>query len=463
LRTADALLGALRATRDMNEIFDESVSFADLGLRSSLLKGLEAAGFKQPTHIQAQLIPMMLGGSDILGQAKTGTGKTAAFGLPIHQQADKDTSVQALILAPTRELASQIVVELNELGRFTPIKAISIVGGESFVTQRKGLQGGAHIIVGTPGRVMDLQRRGDLRFDHIRWVVLDEVDRMLDIGFREDIRKILSLVKQDHQTVFVSATISAEIERLARKFMHDDVQKIKTVAASLTVSQVTQKYVPVPRRDKRRMLLHLLKHEDPELTLVFCRMKVTVRDVARYLKDHDIDAFEIHGDLPQGKRNRIMQRFRSGKLEVMVASDLASRGLDVDGITHIVNYDLPEDPEVYVHRIGRTARAGREGTAWSFVEPTEGQRLTEIEKLTGVLIERLEYGDFQESAPREADGEPRESATRKPAVDRSKQSVHGAHEESDSGPDPNLFPGGVVPKGPPKKTLGSRLATRRRR
>jgi len=449
----------------MQDVFDESISFADLGLRNSLLNGLEAAGFEYPTHIQAKLIRPMLEGRDLLGQAKTGTGKTAAFSLPIIHGAEKAVAVQALILAPTRELAVQLVAEFNELAKFTPINAVAITGGASAQKQRTALKRGAQVVVGTPGRVMDLHQRNVLPFDQLRWVILDEVDRMLDIGFREDIRKILSRVKQPHQTVFVSATISDEIERLSRKFMRDDAEKIVTVAKSLTVSQVDQKYVPVAKRDKSRMIVHLLTHEEAALTLVFCRMKVTVREVTRYLKDHGIDAYEIHADLNQGKRNRIMKRLREGNLEVLVASDLASRGLDVQGITHIINYDLPDDPEVYVHRIGRTARAGRTGVAWSFVEPEQGQLLTEIEKLTGVLLERLEYPDFEESAPADAAAADHGDPTRPtdPGLTTASRFAESAQANATPDSDPEKFPGGVVPSGQPNRRLGSRLKTRRNR
>jgi ATP-dependent RNA helicase DeaD len=445
----------------MSEIFDESTSFADLGLRKSVLKGVEEAGFAHPTIIQAQLIPAILSGQDVMGQAKTGTGKTAAFGLPLLHAVNKDKTVQALVLAPTRELAMQIVTELDELGKATPIRAVAVIGGGSMRSQIRDIEAGAQVVVGTPGRIMDLHGRGKLSFQNIRFAVLDEVDRMLDIGFRDDIRKILSQIKTEHQTIFVSATISDEIEKLGRRFMDKDARRIDTVAASLTVSLVDQKYMPVNRRDKRRLLLHLLRHEEPALTLVFCRMKVTVRDVTKYLKTKGIDAYEIHGDLHQGKRNKVMKRLREGKLAVLVASDLAARGLDVPGISHVINYDLPEDPEVYVHRIGRTARTGASGVAWSFVEPSEGQRLTEVEKLTGVLIEKMEYGDFQPS--QQAD-----QAERKRREDPPSRAAGPSHRDAaalNAGPKPDakLFPGSAVPSGPPKRTLGSRLRTRRGR
>ena len=448
----------------MSDVFDTSVTFAQMNLREEVQRSLDAAGFKHPTHIQAQLIGPAMSGRDIIGQAKTGTGKTAAFGIPIIQMADPNVGGQALILAPTRELAMQIVNEINRLAQFTAIRAISIVGGESFKDQLAGVKGGAHIIVGTPGRIMDLHGRRQLSFDHIRWVVLDEVDRMLDIGFREDIRKILSKVHTDHQTMLVSATISDEIERLARRHMKEDVQKITTAAQSLTVSMVTQKYLPVKAWDKRRLLTHLLTHEEPALTIVFCRTKRTVSNVARHLNNKGIEAFEIHGDLPQGKRNRIMERLREGALEVLVASDLASRGLDVEGVTHIINYDLPEDPDVYVHRIGRTARAGRSGTAWSFVTPEQGQMLSEIEKLTNVHIENLEYADF-EASPQPGDWTPEsrggwgtpQIAASPPPKSRNDGGV-GVPEAFNA----TAFPGGMVPKNPLVKTTGSRLRTRRR-
>lgn len=447
-----------------HDVFDQQTTFADLGLRDSVLKGLTEMGFVHPTHIQAQLIPHILAGRDVLGQAKTGTGKTAAFGLPILHLADKDIASQALILAPTRELAMQIVREINELGSGTPIRATGVVGGESMTRQRDSIAGGAQIVVGTPGRVMDMLGRGSLRFDNIRFVVLDEVDRMLDIGFREDIRKILGKISGVHQTIFVSATISEEIERLGRRYMKPDAQRIATIAKSLTVSQVTQHYVTVARRDKQRVLLELLTQEDPALTLVFCRMKVTVREVAQYLNDHKVEAYEIHADLAQGKRNRIMERLRAGKLEVLVASDLASRGLDVDGITHVINYDLPEDPEVYVHRIGRTARAGRSGTAWSFVEPDQGQMLTEVEKLTGVLIDRLDYNLSEKpvATHHTTQNIGPDFAHQPPAPGSNPGSAPKPAPEPDP-IDPAAFPGGVIPKGPPPRTIGSRHRTRRSR
>ncbi len=448
-----------------DDIFADSTTFKDLGLRDSVLKGVEELGFEKPTDIQAQLIPPILTGRDVIGQAKTGTGKTAAFGLPLLHMCDKDTSMQALVLTPTRELAAQVAVELDDLGKHTPIKTTCIIGGESMQSQKKSVQRGGHIIVGTPGRVMDMHGRKQIHFNDLRFAVLDEVDRMLDIGFRDDIRKILKLVKREHQTIFVSATIDEEIERLARSHMKSDAQKIVTVSGSLTVSLVDQKHLPVEPWDKKQLLLHLLKHQEPETTVVFCRTKATVDKLTKYLKDKGVDARAIHGDMPQPKRKRVMSSMRSGKLDVLIASDLAARGLDIAHISHVINYDLPEDPEVYVHRIGRTARAGRRGTAWSFVTPEEGQRLTEIEKLTGVLIEQLEYDGFKPGPVPKDIAEQRAAAPSKSDPDKHLAKRTGVpwHDGMSEEDLKAMFPDGNIPKTAPKQTLGSRLRTRRSR
>ncbi|MBI1336853.1 MAG: DEAD/DEAH box helicase [Phycisphaera sp.] len=452
----------------MSEIFDESLRFDQLGLKPDVLKGVTEAGFVHPTNIQKDLIPAALAGRDVIGQAKTGTGKTAAFGLPILHLADPSIPMQALILVPTRELAVQVAAELAELGKHTTIKSVCIIGGESMRHQIKSVQGGAHIMVGTPGRVMDMQSRGEIHFNNVRFAVLDEVDRMLDIGFRDDIRKTLKLVRSDHQTIFVSATISDEIERLARSFMQPDAVKIVSHSGSLTVSLVDQKHLPVEPWDKKTLLLHLLRHEQPGTTLVFCRTKATVHRVTQYLRDKGISVREIHGDLPQSKRNKVIESLRSGNLDVLIASDLAARGLDIEHISHVINYDLPEDPEVYVHRIGRTARAGRRGTAWSFVTSEQGQLLTEIEKLTGTLIEKMEYPDFTPGPVPSDIAERRskdQSRRAKPQAQKLKErqaaptSAAGEYTKEELA---RMFPDGKIPSSLPRKTLGSRLRSRRR-
>ncbi|MCC5830471.1 MAG: DEAD/DEAH box helicase [Phycisphaeraceae bacterium] len=452
----------------MSDLFDTNITFKDFALTPDVLKGVEEMGFVHPTWIQSHMIPLALEGEDVIGQAKTGTGKTAAFGLPLLSVMDPEIPGQALILTPTRELAAQVAGELKEMGRYTKIAPVCIVGGESFDQQMKAIKRGAQIVVGTPGRIMDLQGRGQLKFEQTRFVVLDEVDRMLDIGFRDDIRKIFKRIPTGRQTLFVSATIGEDIDRLARQFMRPDVRRLTIESEALTVSMVDQKYYSVEAWDKRDLLMHLLAKENPDLVVVFCRTKASVVKLGRHMKDKGIEVREIHGDLSQKNRNKVMKELRDNRVRVLLASDLAARGLDVEHITHVINYDLPEDAEIYVHRIGRTARAGRRGVAWSFVTPDEGRLLTAIEKLTGVLIDRISDDDFKPGPVPE-----HQRSTRPMRGEREPVSI-GEMAGRRAGPSVSSdelspeemalrFPGGIVPKGPPPKTLGSRFRTRRSR
>ncbi|MCA9288998.1 MAG: DEAD/DEAH box helicase, partial [Phycisphaerales bacterium] len=280
------------------DTFATDITFADLGLHTSIVRGVTDCGFRHPTHIQARLIPAFLTGRDLLGQAKTGTGKTAAFALPLLHMVERGVWGQALILAPTRELAMQITTEFTKLGKHMPVRTVPIYGGQSIRTQADKLQRGAEILVGTPGRIQDMMQRGLIDPREIRFAVLDEVDRMLDIGFREDIRRILKQTPDDRQTVMVSATIRPDIEDLARRYMHD-AEKLVTTAGALTVDLVEQHYLSVDGWDKKRLLNHLLTHEAPALTLVFCRLKRTVDELSTYLNRHGIEAHAIHGDMSQ--------------------------------------------------------------------------------------------------------------------------------------------------------------------
>ncbi|MCE5280051.1 MAG: DEAD/DEAH box helicase [Planctomycetaceae bacterium] len=366
-------------------------AFAALGLNGPRLQALEHMGWTTPTEIQIKLIPPALAGQDILGQAQTGTGKTAAFGLPILQNLQGGHGVRCLILAPTRELAAQVAGEMRLLGRFGEHKIATVYGGARMKTQVQDLKAGASIVVGTPGRVMDMMQRRLLSLEHVSFVVLDEVDRMLDIGFREDVRHILSHAATQRQTIFVSATIHEEINRLARQYMRHPVE-VFCAPDKLTVDQIDQCYVSVAPEDKKRLLVHLLKVEKPSLALVFTRTKRDAAKVAHLLREEGVNAREIHGDLEQRDRDKVMKRFREGELHVLVATDLASRGIDVDDISHVINYELPDDPEVYVHRVGRTARMGAAGKAFTFVTPDKGRELTQIEilinrELPGRIIE----------------------------------------------------------------------------
>ncbi|MBX3321537.1 MAG: DEAD/DEAH box helicase [Phycisphaeraceae bacterium] len=450
-------------------IFDIGQTFESIGLREEVVRACTAAGFKHPTKIQATLVPVALTGRDVLGQAKTGTGKTAAFALPLLHQIEAGTPFQAIILAPTRELAIQIQQDFAELGRFTDLTCVAIYGGQSINAQAEKLKKGPEIIVGTPGRILDMIDRRYLSLAHVRHAVLDEVDRMFDIGFRDDIRAILAKCPKERQTVFVSATLSAEIEDLARRHMTNP-EKLVVSAGSLTVELVKQHYLTVAPWDKKRLLAHLLTHEAPDLTLVFCRMKRTVDDVVKYLAHKGIEAHAIHGDMPQGKRNATMEKLRHGSLAVLVASDLASRGIDVEGITHVVNYDLPEDPDLYVHRIGRTARAGRDGVAWSLVTPAQGGLLTQIELLINAEIPKLDYPDFE---PRERPSDWRDTApSGQPVVEvvappkeeknRYATPLPPAAATKDGEDQQAKFPDGVVPTKLPPRLMRGRVKPRGR-
>jgi len=429
---------------------------------------VERAGFEHPTSIQARLIPEILAGRDVLGQARTGTGKTAAFGLPLIHLIPEEAAMAALVLAPTRELAAQVASEIDVLAHFTPIRTACVVGGESMQHQERDLRQGAQVIVGTPGRVMDLHGRGLIDLGALRFAVLDEVDRMLDIGFRDDIRRILGAIRGEHQTIFVSATIDEEIERLGRSFMQKDARKIVSTSGALTVAQVDQCYISVENWYKRRMLEHLIKTEAPQTTLVFCRTKATVHRLTEHLNRRKLKAREIHGDMHQKSRNRVMEQMRRNEINVLVASDLAARGLDVEHITHVVNYDLPDDPEVYVHRIGRTARAGRSGVAWSFVNPDQGQLLTEIEKLAGVMIQEKKVPDFDPGEPPEEIRQEKEATARlqkkreDPTAALAERARPPGFEDYSEEELKKMFPpDGKVPAQAPRRTLGSKLRSRR--
>ncbi len=373
-------------------------AFAALGLETSLLYALADIHFHTPSEIQEKLIPVALAGTDVLGQARTGTGKTAAFGLPILQKLDLNVPFQAIVVVPTRELAVQVEAEMVRFAKHKPVRFGLCYGGTKISGQLKLLGRQPHVIVGTPGRIIDLMDRGVLPLNNMRFVVCDEVDRMFDIGFRDDIRKILAGCTAPHQTMFVSATISDDIERMVHRHMTNPTRIFTTnKEEQLTVAAATQYVVAVNPWDKQRAIKMLLRQEKPTLALIFCRTKRSVDKVAAGLSQDGIAASPIHGDLMQNKRERVMRGFKTGKIHVLVATDLASRGIDVHEITHVVNYDIPEDPEVYVHRVGRTARMGATGKAFTFVAHGQGQLQTEIEKLINQLLEEYKIEAFKPS------------------------------------------------------------------
>jgi ATP-dependent RNA helicase DeaD len=351
-----------------------------------VLRALDAMGYERPTEIQERVIPLLLAGRDVIGQAQTGTGKTAAFGIPIVERADPERpEVQALVLAPTRELALQITQELRALARFRPLAIATIYGGSSMRAQLDALARGAQVVVGTPGRILDHLRRGTLELGHVRLLVLDEADRMLDMGFMPDVERILRRLPRDRQTALFSATVPLVIKRLALRYMREP-EHVAVRPEEPTVDTVEQVYYEVAERDKLDALCYVLDTEQPQQAIIFCHMQVTVDRVHRALVRRGYQAEALHGNLRQSQRERILRAFRAGTLPLLVATNVAARGLDIPAVSHVINYDMPEDAETYVHRIGRTARAGRPGKAITFVAEWDLDTWAAIRQLTGEAI-----------------------------------------------------------------------------
>ncbi|MFV0467241.1 MAG: DEAD/DEAH box helicase [Lachnospiraceae bacterium] len=357
----------------------ETIRFDELDLMPELLRGVQKMGFEEATPIQTQAIPAVMTGQDIIGQAQTGTGKTAAFGIPVLQKVDTDTKrTQVIILSPTRELAIQVSEEIRELSHFMHgVKILPVYGGQDINKQIRSLKSGVQIIVGTPGRVMDHLRRKTIRCEEVHTIVLDEADEMLNMGFREDIETILEYIPGEHQTVLFSATMPKPILDITKKFQKDAIT-IKVVKKELTVPNIEQFYYDVKRKDKVEVLSRLLDFYDPKVSIVFCNTKRGVDELTQELKDRGYFAEGLHGDMKQMQRDRVMSNFRKGKTEILIATDVAARGIDVDDVEAVFNYDLPQDDEYYVHRIGRTGRAGRSGKAFSFVKGKEVYKLKDI-------------------------------------------------------------------------------------
>src|SRR4051794_4896414 len=355
-------------------------TFAELGLSEPLLDALQHLGYENPTPIQEEAIPGLLEGRDIIGQAQTGTGKTAAFGLPLLQYIDvRDEEVQALVLTPTRELCIQVTQALRAYGEKKGVKVVAVFGGAPIRTQQAQLKEGAQVVVGTVGRVMDLMSRHSLMLTSARFVVLDEADEMLDLGFLEDVEMILSRCPSGRQTALFSATMPTEIRKLAEKGMYEP-QTIKVRAATLTIDTVEQFYVEVPEREKADALARVLKAERPTQAIIFGRTKIGVDRLARSLNDKGLRVKALHGDMSQGSRDGVMIAFKDGREKLLVATDIAARGLDISGVSHVINYDMPNSPEVYVHRIGRTGRVGRSGRAITLITPKQVRDLDAVRK-----------------------------------------------------------------------------------
>jgi ATP-dependent RNA helicase DeaD len=357
-------------------------TFAELGLSDSLLDALHDVGYESPSPIQEQGIPPLLAGSDVIGQAQTGSGKTAAFGLPLIESVDPAVSeVQALVLTPTRELCIQVTQALRAYGARKGVDVVAVFGGAPIRSQQAQLRAGGHIVVGTVGRVKDLISRHSLVLHSTRFVVLDEADEMLDLGFLEDVERILSLTPGSRQTALFSATMPPEIRALSERYLYDPVL-VKVRSATLTVDSVEQFSLETAPKEKDDALVRVLEAERPDQAIVFVRTKIRCDQLFRRLRDRGMNVKALHGDMSQGSRDGVMLAFKSGRLPILVATDVAARGLDISSVTHVINFDVPTSPDVYVHRIGRTGRVGRSGRAITFYESRQKRDVEAIERHT---------------------------------------------------------------------------------
>lgn len=365
-------------------------TFRELGLSEKLMKSVEKMGFEEATPIQSETIPLALEGNDIIGQAQTGTGKTAAFGIPLLEKIDiNNESVQGIVLAPTRELAQQVSEELHKIASFKGVRVLPIFGGQDMGRQIRSLKKHPHLVVGTPGRIQDHINRRTLRLNNIETVVLDEADEMLNMGFIEDIEAILSEVPEKRQTLLFSATMPEQIRKIAARFMTEP-KHVKVKAKEVTMPNIQQYFIEVQEKNKFDVLTRLLDIQSPELAIIFGRTKRRVDELSEALNMNGYAAEGIHGDLTQAKRLQVLNKFKKGSIDILVATDVAARGLDISGVTHVYNFDIPQDPESYVHRIGRTGRAGKNGSAMSFITPREFGHLKLIEQTTKKKMERMQ-------------------------------------------------------------------------
>jgi ATP-dependent RNA helicase DeaD len=378
-----------------------ATGFRALDLQPALLAALDRVGYVEPTPIQAAFIPRALAGRDIVGQAQTGTGKTAAFALPfLNRWRDlNEPGPQAIVLAPTRELVVQVAEETRRLTHHPRCRTIAIYGGQRISQQLSDLKRGVNIVVGTPGRVLDHLARKTLSFARVRYVVLDEADRMLDIGFRPDIERILRHCPSERQTLLLSATMPPPVMRLTQRYMIDP-EHINLSPENVTVDNIRQTYISVDEDKKFELLLRVLEREKPRQCIIFCQRKLWSYELYKQLRLHHKRAAVMHGDLDQKHRELIMRRFRDGSINYLVATDVVGRGIDVTNISHIINYDLPEDPENYVHRIGRTGRMGADGIAIAFVTREQGEELTKIEAFINLMIPEDRVEGFEACTPR---------------------------------------------------------------
>ncbi len=369
----------------------ENKKFIDLGLSDSVMKGIDDMGFEEPSQIQAEVIPILLSGFDAIGQAQTGTGKTLAFGAPILSKlTHNENQINTLILTPTRELAIQVSDELTRVAKYTRARLLPVYGGQPIDRQIRALNKGIDIVVGTPGRILDLIRRKILNLSYINFLVLDEADEMLDMGFIDDIEEIIRNANSERQTMLFSATMPDEIKKLSKKYMKEEVKHISIVKSSLTVSKTEQYYYEIKHSDRFESLCRILDVDEPTSAMIFCKTKKGVDELVEGLQARGYNVEGMHGDMNQNQRINTLRKFKEGNLDFLIATDVAARGIDVENVTHVINYDLPQDNESYVHRIGRTGRANREGIAYTLVTPREYMALKQIEKAIKSKIKRKE-------------------------------------------------------------------------
>lgn len=369
----------------------ENKRFTDLGLNDNVLKAIEDMGFEEPSSIQAEVIPVLLEGYDAIGQAQTGTGKTLAFGAPIlNRITRKDNKIHSLILTPTRELAIQVNDELARIAKYTKVKLLPVYGGQPIDRQIRAIKNGIDIIVGTPGRVLDLIKRDVIDLSEINYLVLDEADEMLDMGFIDDIEEIIKSSNSDRQTMLFSATMPREIEKLAKRYMKPDSKHITIVRNTMTVSTISQYYYEIKQKDRFECLCRILDVDEPSTVIIFCKTKKGVDEVVGAMQARGYNVEGMHGDMNQNQRLNTLKKFKEKSLDFLVATDVAARGIDVEDVSHVINYDMPQDTESYVHRIGRTGRANKEGIAYTLVTAREYIALKQIEKTTKSKIKRKE-------------------------------------------------------------------------
>lgn len=367
----------------------ENKKFSDLGLSEDVLRAIDDMGFEEPSSIQAEVIPVLLEGNDAIGQAQTGTGKTLAFGAPILSKFNRSSGkINTLVLTPTRELAIQVNDELARIAKYTRARLLPVFGGQPIDRQISALRRGIDVVVGTPGRILDLIRRGVMDLSEVKFLVLDEADEMLNMGFIDDIEEIIKGIGSDRQTMLFSATMPAEIKKLSRRYMKEETKHISIVKNMMTVAKIAQYYYEIKHRDRFESLCRILDVDEPSSAMIFCKTKRGVDELVEAMQARGYNVEGMHGDMNQNQRLNTLRKFKENNIEFLVATDVAARGIDVENVSHVINYDLPQDTESYVHRIGRTGRANKEGIAYTLVTPREYMTLKEIERVTKSKIRR---------------------------------------------------------------------------